>query len=410
MTDHQTHDVVGAGIPSSDLDPFSDEFLTNPLPHEAALRDAGAVVWLEKYGAYAITRFAEVSAAMKDWESFSSAHGVGVYDVLDGDHQRGALHLLEMDPPDHTALRQVHNTVLTPRFVRSLRDDFMVAARELVGRLVGAGPIDGVTEIATAFPMSVFPDLMGVQQEGRENLLPAATVTFEAFGPPNQLLLASLERGGPAMQWLVAQAQPGATSPDSVAARIHATGAELGHADDVTLALAFGLLTAGLDTTINALGFTLYHLATNPAEWQKLKSDPSLARVAFEEAVRLGSPVKWFGRHTTRDVPVGDVVIPADSHVLLFLGSANRDPRHWDDPERYDLGRRTAGHVGFGAGVHGCVGQMVARLEGEAVVSALAELAGEVRLTGDPTYLMGNTLRGLTSLPLSIEAQASRAG
>jgi cytochrome P450 len=102
-------------------------------------------------------------------------------------------------------------------------------------------------------------------------------------------------------------------------------------------------------------------------------------------------------------VLIGDVSIPADSHVLLFLGSANRDPRHWENPERYDLGRRTAGHVGFGAGVHGCVGQMVARMEGEAVVTALAELASEVRLTGEPSYAPGNTLRGFASLPLSIQ-------
>jgi 4-methoxybenzoate monooxygenase (O-demethylating) len=400
----QLRPAAAPGIPTSDLDPFSGDFLTDPLPHEAALRDLGPVVWLERYGAYALARFDEVSQAMKDWESFSSAHGVGVYDVQQGDHERPALHLLEMDPPDHTALRQVHNTVLTPRFVRGLRDDFRAAARKLIGQLVGAGTVDGVAEIATAYPMSVFPDLMGVRPDGRENMLPAATVTFEAFGPPNELLQASLERGGAAMQWLVEQAKPGATAPDGVAAKIHATGADLGHPEDITMALAFGLLTAGLDTTVNALGFTLYHLATNPAEWQKLKADPGLPRIAFEEAVRLGSPVKWFGRHTTRDVPIGDVVIPADSHVLLFLGSANRDPRHWDDPERYDLGRRTAGHVGFGAGVHGCVGQQVARMEGEAVVTALAELAREIRLTGEPTYLQGNTLRGLTTLPLTIEA------
>src|SRR3954468_23735954 len=99
---------------------------------------------------------------------------------------------------------------------------------------------------------------------------------------------------------------PGGTTPDRVAARIHAQGAELGRTPEETMALVFGLLTAGLDTTINALGFTLYHLGTNPSEWQRLQADPALARIAFEESLRLGSPVKWFGRPTTPAVPIAD--------------------------------------------------------------------------------------------------------
>lgn len=393
-----------APIPSTNIDPFSREALADPWLIEEQLRELGPVVWLAKYDVYAMAQYDGVHRGMTDWETFSSASGVGTYDVSRPPHERFRAGLLEMDPPDHSRFRSVHNKVLNPRFVRSLREEFAAAARSLIAPLVGAGKFDAIRDVAVPYPISVFPDMIGVAEEGRENLLPAANYTFNSFGPNNWVLEESRARGLEAQKWLREQASPGVAAPDGVAARLHELGAETGMNSMETTGLVFGLLSAGLDTTMHGLGWALYFLASNPDQWAALKQEPSMARAAFEEAVRLGSPVKWFGRHTTKDAEIDGAIIPADSHVLLFLGAANRDPRQWSEPERYDISRTTSGHVAFGAGVHSCVGQMVARMEGESVLGALVELVDRIDLLGEPTFDISNSLRGLHTLPISLTA------
>ncbi len=164
------------------------------------------------------------------------------------------------------------------------------------------------------------------------------------------------------------------------------------------------LLSAGLDTTVNGLGAAIYCLARFPDQMAKLRADPALARNAFEEAVRFESPVQTFFRTTTREVEIDGHTIAEGEKVLMFLGAANRDPRRWDEPDRYDITRKTSGHVGFGSGIHMCVGQLVARLEGEVVLAALARRGASIEINGPVKRRYNNTLRGLESLPIIIKA------
>ena len=127
--------------------------------------------------------------------------------------------------------------------------------------------------------------------------------------------------------------------------------------------LVRSLLSAGLDTTIIGIGNGLYALAANPSQYQALRENPSLVRSAFDEILRWEAPVQTFFRTTTAPVELGGISLPADAKILLFLAAANRDPRRWEQPERFDVSRRASGHVAFGAGIHMCVGQMLARLE-----------------------------------------------
>ncbi|RYF63503.1 MAG: cytochrome P450, partial [Comamonadaceae bacterium] len=127
-------------------------------------------------------------------------------------------------------------------------------------------------------------------------------------------------------------------------------------------------------------------------------------RNAFEEAVRYESPVQTFFRTTTRDVEISGYHVGEGEKVLMFLAAANRDPRRWAEPDRYDITRKTSGHVGFGSGIHMCVGQLVARLEGEVMLSALARKVASIEITGEPTRRFNNTLRGLESLPVKLTA------
>jgi hypothetical protein len=167
--------------------------------------------------------------------------------------------------------------------------------------------------------------------------------------------------------------------------------------------LVRSLLTAGVDTTVYGIANTVYALSRHPEQWAQLHEQPAKGKFVFDEALRWESPVQTFFRTTTRDVEVAGTTIPADTKVLLFLGSANRDPRHWgEDAEVLDIGRRAAGHVAFGMGVHQCVGQPVARLETELVLSALAQRARAIEPTGEPVPKLNNTLKGWASVPVRL--------
>ena len=237
--------------------------------------------------------------------------------------------------------------------------------------MLRARAFDAIADLAEAYPLSVFPDALGLKQEGRENLLPYAGLVFNAFGPPNKLRQDAIERSAPHQAYVAEQCQRENLAPGGFGACIHA------HVDagDITAAeaplLVRSLLSAGVDTTVNGIGAAVYCLARFPDQFAKLRQDPTLARNAFEEAVRFESPVQTFFRTTTREVEIGGHMIGEGEKVLMFLGAANRDPRRWTSPIA-TTSRAARGHVGYGSGIHMCVGQLVARLEGETMMAALA--------------------------------------
>ena len=161
--------------------------------------------------------------------------------------------------------------------------------------------------------------------------------------------------------------------------------------------LVRSFLSAGVDTTVNGIGNALLCLARHPDAYARLRADLSLARPAFEEALRYESTVQTFFRTTVREVAFAGATIPPDSKVLAFLAAANRDPRQWPEPDRYDITRRPSGHMAFGSGIHGCVGQVVARLEGELILTEIAKRVARIELAGEPTRRLNNTLRALGS-------------
>jgi len=390
--------------PRSSLDPFSTAFFDEPFPEHAKLRDAGPVVWLEALGCYGVARWAEVTAVFNDWPTYVSSRGVGLQDFARETPWRPASLVLERDPPEHTRARNVLSRVLSPVVMRGLRERFTTAAEAMAAALVARRDIDAIADLAEAYPLSVFPDALGAAPDGREHLLPFAAVTFNAFGPDNALRREAIAGAAPHMAWVMAQCQRDAVAPGSFGAAIHAAVATGELTAEEAPLLVRSLYSAGLDTTINGLGAALYCLARNPEQWARLHADPSLARNAFEEAIRYESPVQTFFRTTSRPTELGGIAIDEGEKVLMFLGAANRDPRRWDDPDRYDITRKVSGHVGFGAGIHMCVGQLLARLEGEVFLTALARRARAIEPVGEPVRRYNNTLRGLASLPLRLHA------
>jgi cytochrome P450 len=388
--------------PASDLDPFARVFLENPYPYHHDLREMGAVVWLEKYQAFAMARYEQVRAALADCETFCSSRGVGLADFAKEAPWRPPSIILEADPPLHTRTRSVLVNVLSKPALQALNDDFKLRADKLVDGLVGQGNIDAVRDLAEAFPLSVFPDTIGLRKDGRENLLPYGDMAFNAFGPRNELFEQSFANAQRVVQWITDQCQRKALAPHGIGEQIYRASDEGKITEHEAGLLVRSLLTAGLDTTIFGIGAMLFCLASYPAQWDRLRQNPQLVRGAFEEALRFISPVQTFMRTTTRAVTVEGVEIPEGQKVVLFLASANRDPRQWDDPDQFDIGRKTLGHVGFGHGIHVCVGQMLARLEAHVLLTSLVERVATIELNGTPAWRLNNTLHGLDSLPIRL--------
>jgi cytochrome P450 len=244
---------------------------------------------------------------------------------------------------------------------------------------------------------------VGLRADGREHLLPYGDHAFNAFGPvDNALVLA----GNPTMPehagWVGEQCRRENLAPVGFGADIWAAADRGDLTHEQAPLVVRSLLTAGVDTTVHGIGALLHALAVTPGAWAALRADPSLVRVAFDEAVRWESPVQAFFRTTVRDVAVGEAVLPAGAKVLVFFAAANRDPRRWADPDAFDLQRDPSGHVGFGMGIHQCVGQHVARLEAESLLTALLARVSRLELTGDPVRHLNNTLRSWESLPLRL--------
>lgn len=185
-------------------------------------------------------------------------------------------------------------------------------------------------------------------------------------------------------------------------AEIHARAAADGFSAEDAAMLVRSFFSAGVDTTVQGLGNALWCLAQHPEQYNKLRAEPDSAPAAFEEVLRFEAPVQTFFRTTTREVDLDGATIGAGEKVLLFLGAANRDPRQWTDPNVFDITRRATGHVGFGFGIHACVGMAMARLEGEAILTALARHVRAIELTGEPRRMLNNTLRGLETLSLRL--------
>jgi len=397
-----------ANVPAVDLDPFSIAFFDDPYPGHTEVRETASVVFLRRYGCYGVGRHAEVRAMLGDWESFGSSRGVGLTDYKVSPPYRGPSLVLETDPPLHTHRRAVLARVLSPGAMKTLRARFAAAAAALVDALVarpdcdGVPCCDGIKDIAEAFPLHVFPDALGMPREGRHQLLPYGNFVFNSMGPRNALLENSLAELAPLAEWVTRQSQRDALRSDGFGAAIHAA-ADRGEitAEEAPL-LVRSLLSAGVDTTVSGLGAALYCLARFPEQWDRLRADPMRARNAFEEAVRFESPVQTFFRTTMKPVTLGGVDIPEGRKILMFLAAANRDPRQWERPDEYDIDRVASGHVGFGGGIHMCVGQLLARLEGEVLLAALAARVARIEIIGIPVRRYNNTLRGLASLPLRL--------
>jgi cytochrome P450 len=398
--------VPSSSIPISEVDPFASDVLADPQPFYASLRAAGPVVYLTQHGVYAVAQYEQVRDALRNWQVFQSGAGVGLETFQPEETGPPPSLLLEADPPVHDAPRHVLSSLLIPRALRRLAGSWAAAAQQLVDSLLARGTcFDAVQALAEAYPLLVFPDAIGICRGGREKLLEYGDLLFNAFGPTNELAAKGAPRMAELSAWISAQCARDALTPGGLGEEVW-RAADRGDITHEQAPLVIRpLLSAGVDTTVHALAAVLYAFATHPDLWQRLVDEPHLIRVAFDETVRWSSPVRTFFRTTVGDVQIGPVVIPARSKVLICLAAANRDPRHWTDPAAFDLDRDPSGHVGFGLGIHQCVGQHVARLQAECLLRAMVARIDRIELTDPPVPHLNNTLMGWDSLPIRVRAR-----
>jgi cytochrome P450 len=393
--------VTAPTAPTSGLDPFDPATLADPYDAWRELRDTGPAVRLERHGCWVLPRHTEVRAALIDHATYSSAQGVGLDPGLN-ENTRGTV--IASDPPAHTRLRAVLADQLLPRAMRALTQGILDRGDALVAACVERGTFDAAAELAYPFPVDVVADLLGLPEEGRENLVANADAAFVGFGPADARVAAAGPALGAMFAYMGSSMTPDRVRPDGWAAQVWAAAdrGEIEHASVIPLLSAY--VVAGMDTTIHGIGNTIDLLARDPEAFAALRADPSLVGPVFEESLRLEAPVTAFFRTTTRDVDVDGVVIPAGEKVLLPFASANRDERHWADPDRFDVHRRPTGHLAFGAGIHNCAGQFLARVEAQAILAALVRRCATLSPAGPMVRALGPVIRGVHALPVTVEA------
>jgi len=391
---------MSMSIPTSDLDLYSDDVLADPYEHYRRLRDAGPVVWLERHNAWVVARYDAVRAVLRNWATFSSASGVALNNTLNTAMQGNTL---GSDPPLHDLLRDVVGSSMTSQALRPTKEMIDQRTEALVERLVTQRTFDAVEDLAQVLPQSIVPDFIGLPQEGREHLLDWAEATFNAMGPMNERCTHAIKKLPELFGYAARIAASGNLQPGSFGAGV----LEAERDGRITATRCPQLFTAylvpSLDTTISAVGSAIWLFGRYPNQWDQVRENSSLIPNAFEEVLRLESPLQSFSRLATSDYDVEGISIPAGSRVVVLFASANRDERKWEHPDTFDVTRNTSGHLGFGYGVHLCAGASLARLEGQAVLSALARRVERFEL-GKSTRKLNNVIRSLRTLSVTVHA------
>jgi cytochrome P450 len=404
------------GTSTSDPLALDPSFFADPYAVYAALRDDGPVrrvVLPNGWDVWVVTRYAEARAALADprlsKDPRSLAERFGDDMIRDDDIVAASLraHMLNADPPDHTRLRKLVTKAFTARRIDGLRPRIEAITDELLDELAagaGHGPVDLIDTFAFPLPITVISELLGVPPDDRDDFR-AWSTTIVSDGPDDEMQTASAAMATYLSGLLAAKrADPG---DDLLTALIQARDDEDRLDEHELVSMAFLLLVAGHETTVNLIGNGVLALLRRPDQLSRLRADPSLIPGAVEELLRYDGPVNLATmRFTTEPVVLGDGVrIPAGEFVLVSLASADHDPSRFADPDRLDVTRPVGGHLAFGHGIHYCLGAPLARLEGEIAFTCLLDRFPHLRLAGTPTDLRwrhSSLIRGLERLPVQL--------
>lgn len=364
---------------SDDLvfDPYSATYFDDPYDLYRRMRDEAPVLHNPDIGFYALSRWDDVVAAARDWETYSSAYGIEL-DSLTSGTMHTYESLIMMDPPKHDRLRALVSRVFTPRAIGALEPMVREVVGEHLDALEGRREVDLVADFAALFPVEVISRMLGIPADMRQQvrlwLDEALTRQTDEPTISAQGQDAAIAMGTYFYELAVAKrADPG----DDMLSRLTQVEVEddegtMVGLDDVAIA-GFGSLLggAGAETVTKLVGNAVVMFARHPEQWAMVRADPSVVPGAFEELLRYLPPSQYQGRMAVRDVELHGTTIPAMSPVLLVTGAATRDERQFADPDRFDITRPAALSLGFGHGIHSCLGAALARMEGRIALEEL---------------------------------------
>ncbi|MGV9927434.1 cytochrome P450 [Nocardia rhamnosiphila] len=374
--------VSGDGIV---FDPFSDEFFSDPHEIYRRLRAQAPVHFNPEYGLWSLSRYPDVAAGMKNFDTFSSAEGITLDMVLDPGHPKPSVPMIiMMDPPEHTRMRNLVRKVFTPRAIAALEPMVRETVATFVERLPG-GEFDVVADFSNHFPIEVISSMLGVPAPDRARLRELHALPLERRPGETGMRPEAAEAIREAGQYyfeliLERRARP---RDDMIS---HLIAAEVDRGDgtktaltDIEIAGFISLLGgAGAETVAKLVGIAAVLFADHPEQWRALRADRSKIPAAFEEVLRYDGPVQYDLRYTRTEVRLHDRTIPQGSYVLMLLASATRDEQAFPDAESFDIDRPHSGHnLGFGYGIHSCLGAALARLEGRIALDALLDVMPE---------------------------------
>ena len=383
--------------PELDLDLFTDASLRDPFKDYKAIRDAGPAVRLRRPEVYAIGRFADVQAALRAPEQLISGQGVGFNDIFNA--PRG-MNVIQSDGALHDRLRATVMRPLAPHKLREARGDLKRLMAGRVAALVGTGSFNAMKGLAAFLPVQAVSHLVGLPEVGRERMLDWAAATFNIIGPDQDR----------ADLVVLAEARTFLTGLSADTVRSGSWAAHLFTAVDsgrLSMVEAMASISAyvipSLDSTILAKGHLLRDFASHPEQWATLRMNPEKIPSAVLEGVRRNAVIRWFARVAADDYNVDGVVIPRGARVMLMYGCANRDERHYPDPDRFDIERDARDQLCWGTGPHMCAGMYLARLEMEVMLEALLEADASLMVAGTPVMGTNRGLFGYEDLPLRID-------
>jgi 4-methoxybenzoate monooxygenase (O-demethylating) len=388
---------MATAIPEFDTDPFSRESVRSARAVDDRLRELAPVVKLPGDDILMLARYDHVAAGLRDWKSFSSTSRPW----HDPKSVRPEL-LLTDDPPKHTRVRAVVSNALAPQALSPMAEAFRRDAKGIVDSLRGreGQVIDAVADITQPFVYKVLPDLIGLPKQGREHMYAFGNMVWATMGPMNELFHEAMEGTEAVIAWASQCCNRENLAPGSLGMAMY-EAADRGEITPQEAYLLVGiLLSAAADTTVLTLANTIRAFCEFPDQYQLVRSDRALIRAAFEESLRWDSPSRMAGRIAMIDVQIDGCVIPAGTRCGLMFAAANRDPRHWDAPDRFDVRRNNRGSLGFGYGVHACVGRVLALLEAEALLDALAQSVDRFQAAGEPEPWMTTIGHGPIRLPV----------
>lgn len=387
---------MSAVIAQLDIDLFGEDSLRNPFPDYRRLRDAGPVVRLQRPDVHAVGRFADVQAALRASDQLVSGEGVGFSDAFNAPK---GMNVLQSDGDLHRRLRATVTKPLTPARLAEARADFKALVSGRIEALRGQGRFDAMKQLAAFLPVEVVSHLVGLPDAGRERMLEWAGAAFNVIGPDQKE--SDRESMKDAFAFM-AKLDPGQVKDGSWAAELFSAVDKGRLSMQEAMAALSAYIIPSLDTTILAKGHLLYNLATHPSQWALLKERPDLIPSAVLEGVRHSSVLRWFSRVARTDYEVDGNIIPAGQRVMLLYGCANRDERHYTDPDRFDITRDSRDHLAWGTGAHMCAGMNLARIEMEVMLEALLERKATLR-AGEPQLGTNSGLYGFTSLPFFVD-------